>query len=119
MSSSAWSIARMPSRTTSWSSTSITRRGGCFSEVIGRDGSGFGGTEISRVLVRGFVGRQGCRDTIEEVLERCFGDAVQDDPVDRPAHRLQGWGVAGAHRELRSILPQWGDLEVGIQRRGE
>ena len=39
MSSSDASIARIPSRTTSWSSTSITRRGGRFGSAIANDGS--------------------------------------------------------------------------------
>src|SRR3954470_9870020 len=103
------SIARIPSRTISWSSTSITRRGG--------DAGLIGGI---LALGEGAGLRQPSQDRIahpvQEVLECCLGDSGEQGAIDRAADCAQGRLVASADRELASAVFELGHLEVGVER---
>src|SRR4030095_8348726 len=127
------SSSLMPSRTTSWSSTSITRSGGA---LIGSSSQGW--LKPARFVISGRIsvrtsswtgdkllvvglGVIGDRLTnpVEEVLDGGLGDPVQQHPVDRSPEGSQGWPVAGADGQLGPVLANGAELDVGGQRSEE
>ena len=91
------SIALMPSRTTSWSSTSITRSGGSAIPAILPGG-------LRRTLRRpASDSSRRVGDAVQEVLERGLRHPMQQRPVDRRADGAQGRRVARADRQLGPV----------------
>src|SRR5215211_3759202 len=109
----SFSSSLMPSRTTSWSSTSMTRSGGA---LMGPSSQGWPGwlkparfVSSTRISVRissstgdkllvvglGVIGDR-LADPVEEVLDGGLGDPVQQYPVDRPPQDTERRPVAGA-----------------------
>ena len=114
----ASSIARMPSRTISWSSTSMTRSGGFL--VIARHPSGAPGpgdaqTSVVRVVGRRRLRQHGLADAVQEVLQGGLGDTEQQGSVDRAPDRAQRGHVPGADGQLGPPRAEGRHLEVGIQ----
>src|SRR5215213_2309640 len=126
------SSSLMPSRTTSWSSTSMTRSGGALMALSSQGWPGW--LKPARFVISGRIsvrassltgdmllavglGLIGDRlaDPVQEVLDGCLGHPVQQHPVDRPPEDTQGWPVAGADGQLGPILAQRTELDVGIQ----
>src|SRR5919106_590647 len=107
------SSSLMPSRTTSWSSTSMTRSGGALMGPSSQDPLGelkrvgsavsariclnasFTTGTLARTVGHGLV-LDCLADPVEEVLDGRLGHPVEQHPVDGPADRAQGRPVAGA-----------------------
>src|SRR4029453_12969239 len=131
-SSVSCSRSLMPSRTTSWSSTSMTRSGGALMGLSSQDPLG----GLKRVGVAGSgrmcldasfvtdspdvsVGHgliRDCRaDPVEEVLHGRLRHPVEQHPVHSAADHAERWAVAGADSQLGPISAERAQLEVGVQ----
>src|SRR5215218_1073398 len=128
------SSSLMPSRTTWWSSTSMTRSGGV---LMGPSSQGWPGwLKPARFVISGHImvctsswtgdkllvvglGVIGDRlaDPVEEVLDGGLGHPVQQHPVDRPPEDTQRWPIAGADGQLSPIFAQRAELDVSLQAR--
>src|SRR5215207_8796289 len=131
-SSASLRSSRMPSRTTSWSSTSMTRSGGALMTPSSQDQLGglkrvglavsaricldisFMTDNPERTAGDGLV-RDGLAEPVEEVLEGRLGDPVEQHPVGGPADHTKGRAVAGADGQLGAVIAERAQLEVGVQ----
>src|SRR4029453_11472239 len=131
-SSVSCSRSLMPSRTTWWSSTSMTRSGGA---LMGPSSQGpLGGLKRVGVAVSGHIclhasfvtdcldvsvggGRiRNCRaHPVEEVLHGRLRHPVEQHPVHSLADHAERWAVAGADSQLGPISAERAQLEVGVQ----
>src|SRR5918995_2111868 len=126
------SSSLMPSRTTSWSSTSITRSGGALMTPSSQDPLGglkrAGRTVSAPICLNASfmtdmlsltVGHGSILDClaepVEEVLQGRLGHPVEQHPVDGPADQTQGWAVAGADGQLGAVPTERADLDGGVQ----
>src|SRR5918994_3324174 len=126
------SSSLMPSRTTSWSSTSITRSGGALmtpSSQVPLGGLKRAGRTVSAPICLNAsfmtdmlsltVGHGSILDClaepVEEVLQGRLGHPVEQHPVDGPADQTQGWAVAGADGQLGAVPTEGADLDGGVQ----
>ena len=124
----------MPLRTTSWSSTSMTRSGGASIGPSLQGGPGWlkrgrhlwvvASRRISvptfssigdRLIVLSDMAGDRRTDPVEEVLDGRLGHPVQQYPVHGLADGAQGWPVAGADGQLGPALAEGADLDVGLQ----
>src|SRR3990170_1894772 len=109
MSSVACRSAFTPLRTTSWSSTSSTRRGGLATALHPT------GDTVAGVSARNRSHLEGLADAVEEVLGRRLGHPVQEGAVERPSEQAHRRSVPGADRELGAVRAEGGDLQVGVE----
>src|ERR671913_29023 len=122
----------MPSRTTSWSSTSITRSGGALMTPSWQDPLGglkrAGRTVSAPICLNASfmtdmlsltVGHGSILDClaepVEEVLQGRLGHPVEQHPVNGPADHPQWRAVAGADGQLGAVLAQGADLDGGVE----
>src|SRR5262245_51590823 len=111
MSSVARRSEAMPSRTTSWSSTSSTRSSGVMMSMVASSADRL---NLRSVVNIGLLDQAG-GDTIQEVLHRGLRDAVEQGTVGDPADRPSGRTVPSGQREMGSRGAERRHLDVRLQ----
>src|SRR5512134_3412212 len=110
MSSVACRSAFTPLRTTSWSSTSSTRRGG-FATALHPTGRGAAGVSSGHDAEL-----DGLADAVEEVLRRRLGHAMQQRAIEGAPEGPHRRPVPGADRQLGAVRAERGHLQIRLER---